>query len=83
MTTKPWHGPKWPEGVAYELEDYNKPLYAILDESAAEYPNNVYTIFNDATRTFSQVQETANRIANFLVSSGIKKGDRVAIFYSG
>ncbi len=80
MTTKPWHGPNWPEGVAYDLEGYDKPLQAVLDQTAAKYPNNVYTIFNDATRTFAQVQDTANRIANFLASAGIKKGDRVAIF---
>jgi len=80
MTTKPWHGSKWPKGVAFDLEGYDKPLYTILDESTAKYPNNVYTIFNDATRTFAQVQDTANRIANFLASAGIKKGDRVAIF---
>jgi len=80
MTTKPWHGSNWPEGVAYDLEGYDKPLQTVLDETAAKYPNNVYTIFNDATRTFAQVQDTADRIANFLSSAGIKKGDRVAIF---
>ena len=32
------------------------------------------------TRTYAQVKDTADRIAHFLVSKGIKKGDRVAIF---
>ncbi len=80
MTDKPWHGEKWPQGVPLEISGYDNPLYNILDESAAKYPNNVYTIFNDATRTYAQVKDTADRIANFLVSRGIKKGDRVAIF---
>jgi len=80
MTAKPWHGPKWPEGTPFELSEYEKPLYSLLDETAEEFPNHVYTIFNDATRTFAQVKDTADRIANFLVSRGIKKGDRVAIF---
>ena len=80
MTTKPWHGNKWPEGTPFELSGYEKPVYTLLDETAQEYPNQVYTIFNDATRTFAQVKDTADRVANFLISRGIKKGDRVAIF---
>ena len=80
MTAKPWHGPKWPEGVPHEITGWDKPLPTLLDETAARYPDLVYTIFNDAGRTYSQVKDTADRIANFLVSKGVKKGDRVAIF---
>jgi long-chain acyl-CoA synthetase len=80
MTSKPWHGPKWPESVPYEISGYEKPLSTFLDDAARDYPNQVYTIFNDGTRTFAQVKDTADRVANFLASRGIKKGDRVAIF---
>ncbi len=80
MATSEWPTPNWPEGVAREITGYEKPLFSILDEAAKEYPNQVYTIFNDATRTYAQVKDTADRIANFLVSRGIQKGDRVAIF---
>ncbi len=80
MAAKSWHGEYWPEGVALDITGYDKALYTILDESAQVYPNQVYTIFNDATRTYAQVKDTADRIANFLASKGIKKGDRVAIF---
>lgn len=80
MTTKPWHGAKWPEGVSFDISGYEKPLFSILDESTQKYPNLVYTIFNDATRTFAHVKDSADRLANFLVSKGIQKGDRVAIF---
>ena len=80
MAPSEWPTPNWPEGVAREITGYEKPLFSILDETAEEYPNQVYTIFNDATRTYAQVKDTADRIANFLVSRGIQKGDRVAIF---
>jgi long-chain acyl-CoA synthetase len=80
MTAKPWHGKFWPEGVPYEISGYEKPLFTLLDESAEKYPDQVYTIFNDATRSYAQVKDTADRIAGFLVSKGIQKGDRVAIF---
>ncbi len=77
---KLWHGSKWPEGVPYEVDGYEKPLFSILDETARDYPDKTYTIFNDFTRTFAQVKERADRVANFLVSQGIRPNDRVAIF---
>jgi long-chain acyl-CoA synthetase len=80
MSSKLWQKFKWPEGVPYEITGYEKPLYTILDESAAKYPNVPYTIFADATRTFAQVKDTSDRVANFLVSRGLKQGNRVAIF---
>ena len=80
MAPSEWPTPHWPAGVAREITGYEKPLFSILDETAKEYPNQIYTIFNDATRTYAQVRDTADRIANFLVSRGIQKGDRVAIF---
>jgi len=80
MVLKAWPATNWPEGVPREITGYDKPVYSVLDESAAKYPNLVYTIFNDGTRTFAQVKDTADRIAHFLASRGIKKGERVAIF---
>jgi len=82
MVATNWPTDQWPEGVAQDLdfEVYNQPVYDLLDDSARDYPDNVFTIFNDATRTFAQVKDTADRVANFLASAGIKKGDRVAIF---
>ncbi len=80
MAAQAWPAPNWPEDIPHEISGYEKPLYSVLDESASKYPNQVYTIFNDATRTFAQVKDTADRIANFLAARGIQKGDRVAIF---
>jgi long-chain acyl-CoA synthetase len=80
MAAAVWPTPHWPEGVAREISGYEKPLFSVLDDAARDYPHRVYTIFSDATRTFAQVQDTANRVANFLASQGIRKGDRVAIF---
>ncbi|HDZ91173.1 MAG TPA: long-chain fatty acid--CoA ligase [Deltaproteobacteria bacterium] len=80
MSRKLWHGSRWPKGVPYEIEGYEKPLFSILDHAARDYPDKTYTIFNDFTRTFAQVKDTADRLAAFLVSRGIRPGDRVAIF---
>ncbi len=80
MNAATWDTPFWPEGVANTVPDYHFPLFKILDDSAQATPDNVYTIFIGATRTFAQVKETSDRIANFLARKGIKQGDRVAIF---
>ena len=50
MASTTWPTSNWPEGVAHDVSDYQKPLFSIIDESAQEYPNQVYTIFNDASR---------------------------------
>ncbi|MCF8142621.1 MAG: long-chain fatty acid--CoA ligase [Deltaproteobacteria bacterium] len=78
--SKLWHGQKWPEGVPYEITGYDKPLFSILDEAARDYPDKIYTIFNGFTRTFAQVKDAADRVADFLVSRGVRPKDRVAIF---
>jgi len=80
MNTTKWETPFWPDGVAHNISNYHYPLTEVLDNSARKYPENVFTIFNGATRTYAQVKETADRVANFLAGKGIKKGDKVAIF---
>jgi len=80
MIDQAWKTPFWPEGVAHDVTNYHYPLPQILDDTAKKYPDNVYTIFNGATRTYTQVKDTADRVATFLANKGIKKGDKVAIF---
>ncbi|MBC2703383.1 long-chain fatty acid--CoA ligase [Desulfobacula sp.] len=80
MTDPTWKTPYWPEGVAHDVTNYHYPLPQVLDKTAEKYPDNVYTIFNGAFRTYTQVKDTADRIATFLAGKGIKKGDKVAIF---
>jgi long-chain acyl-CoA synthetase len=80
MTIPHWKTPYWPEDVPREIGGWNMPLFQMLDEAARDYPDQTYTIFNGATRSYAQVKDTADRIANFLHAEGIRKGDRVAVF---
>jgi long-chain acyl-CoA synthetase len=80
MVATNWPTSNWPEGVPQDVTDYDKPLQTILDDTARDYPNQPFTIFSDAARTFAQVKDTADRVANFLASRGVEKGDRVAVF---
>jgi len=63
MAATNWPTPNWPEGVSHDVSGYEKPLFSVLDDAAREYPNQVYTIFNDGTRTYAQVKDTAERVA--------------------
>ncbi|MEE8398657.1 MAG: long-chain fatty acid--CoA ligase [Desulfobacterales bacterium] len=80
MPLAPWPTSNWPKDVPREISGYEKPVYSILDDSAEKYPDKDYTLFMGGSRTFAQVKDTADRIANFLASRGIGKGDPVAIF---
>lgn len=80
MTEQAWKTPFWPEGVAHTITDYKFPLFKFLDDSAKDYPDLSFTIFNGASKTYGQVKDAADRIATFLAANGIGKGDKVAIF---
>jgi len=80
MAKHPWPTSHWPQNVPHEISGFEKPLFSILDDASRNFPNQTYTIFNGGIRTFKQVRDTADRIANFLAARGIQKGDRVAVF---
>jgi long-chain acyl-CoA synthetase len=80
MKNTTWKTPFWPKGVAHNVTDYDFPVFKFLDDSARDYPDNVFTVFSGAKKTFAQVKDTVDRIANFLSKKGIQKGDKVAIF---
>lgn len=80
MAFKPWDTPFWPEGVPREITGYEKPLFSLLDESAKNFPNETYTIFNGRLKSYADVKATSDRLAHFLSKQGIQKGERVAVF---
>ncbi len=73
-------GPRWPPTARTNLEYPSEPLYAMLDRSAEKSGNLPYTWYMGKSNTFADVRDHADRIANFLISKGIKPGDRVAVF---
>ncbi|MBW2370796.1 MAG: long-chain fatty acid--CoA ligase [Deltaproteobacteria bacterium] len=80
MDTKKQSQSSRPKGVPHKITGYEVPLFSMLDEAAAKYPNNTFTIFQGASRTFREVKDAADKVAGFLNSKGVKKGDPVAIF---
>lgn len=81
MEEQIWHKHKWPEMVKKSLEPYpTEPLFKILEDTAKKSGELPYTIFSGTTTTYRETNEAANRVANFLVKKGVKKGNKVAIF---
>ena len=51
----------------------------LLEKQARERPDKVAILFKEERITFSELDALSNRLANWLLSGGIKKGDRVVL----
>jgi long-chain acyl-CoA synthetase len=68
-----------PFALAKSLDYPKIPLYKILDDAAAKYPNNVAILFKGRTITYQELKLYTDKLATALVDLGVKKGDRVAV----
>ncbi|MBL7203279.1 MAG: long-chain fatty acid--CoA ligase [Desulfobacteraceae bacterium] len=50
-----------------------------ITRSALYYPNNIALIYGDKRFTYKEFEHRTNRLAQGLLSLGLKKGDRIAI----
>ena len=80
MEEMPWHKSRWPENVKKSIDYPDEPLFALLDNVVAKHPDSPSTVYSGVSHSFAEVKDHADRIANFLSSKGIGKGDKVAIF---
>jgi len=70
----------WPEGVPQTLTYPDTSLSEILTATARKYPNNAAIIFFGKRITYRELDDLCNCFASALVSLGVKKDDRVALF---
>ncbi|GAB3857393.1 long-chain fatty acid--CoA ligase [Nocardioides maradonensis] len=54
-------------------------LAILLEDSARRYPGRDAVVHGETRMTYAEVDSAANRVANLLVSRGIRPGDRVAL----
>jgi long-chain acyl-CoA synthetase len=76
---RPWLK-SWPKHFDPDTVVEKKPLYSLLTESAAKSPEAVCLHYQGRDIRYGRVEDLASRFASALVSLGLKKGDRVAIF---
>ena len=55
-------------------------LQHLLSENANKFPERQAVVFNDESITYKELENITDKLANFLVWSGVKRGDRIAIF---
>lgn len=77
-TEKPWllH---YPEQIPHDLQFEDQTLHSILQQSAQQFSEKTAIHFLGKKRTYQQVYEEALKMADYLLSLGMKKGDRVSI----
>lgn len=51
----------------------------LLARNDRENPDKTYVFFKDKTVTYGEFDRASNKVANALISLGVKKGDRVSI----
>ncbi len=51
-----------------------------LKQQAADYPDKPAIIFEGNTLTFPALKDASFRLANYLLNSGVKSGDKIALF---
>lgn len=61
----------------FELKD--KTIAQFFDENVKKYPDNDLVVFNDKHITYAQADKITNRIANYIISLGLKTDDVVSI----
>jgi long-chain acyl-CoA synthetase len=79
MSERPWLG-HYDEGVPTSIDYPAVPLFKLLENSAAEFPDRPCTVFKGNTLTYSEVNKLADRLAAGLAALGVGKGTPVAIF---
>ncbi|CAN5316730.1 MAG: long-chain-fatty-acid--CoA ligase [Nocardioides sp.] len=59
------------------MSSYN--LAALLERSAATYPERTAIVLGDTRLNYAQVNGAANQVANLLIERGVKSGDKIAL----
>jgi len=81
LVERPWRK-AWAKHVIERSDEPPEPraLFELVSATAARDPGTVCIRFQGASLTYRQVDDLSSRFASALVSLGVKKGDRVAIF---
>jgi long-chain acyl-CoA synthetase len=54
-------------------------LAALLEHSARELPEKTAIVYEGKRFSYGQINAVANKVANGLIASGIRKGDKIAL----
>lgn len=78
MEQKKWHK-HYESGVPTQLEYPKMTLSEILNDTTRKYKDNISMIYLDEKWTYQDLNDLVSQMANLLIESGVKPGDRVGI----
>ncbi len=67
-----------PRGPVYPLGEL--PVGDLLRDRAARHPDKVALLFYGRAFTYGEIDRLSEKFANLLIESGVRKGDRVAVY---
>jgi len=72
----------WPSYVPREVSypTGKQPLFQLLRSHASEFPDRVAIVFYGREVTYGELDRSSEKFAHFLLESGFKKGDPIALF---
>ncbi|MBO4738380.1 MAG: amino acid adenylation domain-containing protein [Bacteroidales bacterium] len=59
--------------------DDTQTIVSLFRQQVKKTPNNIAVVYHDKRYTYAQVDEMSNRIANYIVSKGLKTEDVVSV----
>ncbi len=69
----------WPARLPHAITVPDTSLWDNLETSARRYPNKTALVFLGTQLTYAQLRSKAERLAAFLQSLGVQKGDRIVL----
>lgn len=75
---KPWLN-QYPEQIPHEIKIEEKSLDEYLQEAANEFPTKTAIHFLGKELSYSELYKQSLKLANYLQTKGLQKGDRVSI----
>ncbi|WP_202320299.1 long-chain fatty acid--CoA ligase [Archaeoglobus neptunius] len=76
---RPWFR-NWPKLLTKTLDYPKVPLFEFLETSARRYGEKPSIIYYGKKISYGELLDSVERFATYLASTGIEKGDRVAIY---
>ncbi len=70
----------YPDGIDWNETFTGRPLYALLDDAVARWPQNVALEFLGRSYSYTKLKEMVDRAARGLQSIGVGPGTRVGLF---
>ena len=66
-------------GVPLHIGYPEKTIVDLFEDTATVFPNKTCTVYGTSKLTYSRISFLSDMVANYLLSSGVQKGERISI----